>query len=194
MRRITVLITLLATLGHAQAQRLTEPGTGLSVVPPVGYSASIAQARAPNIAAIAIRRPQDSDTGCQVAYRPAPQNERFTQDELNVTASSEVWRTEARRALGALYSIEHTEPFQHAGIQGFLLEGMMRMREGLPPRAKDIRTLFVILETPRGRTSAVCVGDRREFAAQRDEFLAIIRSTTPPTHGGAVNRPRNIRF
>ena len=63
MRRITVLITLLAAVGSAQAQRLTEPSTGLSVQPPAGYSATIAPSRPPSIAAIAIRRPNDSDNG-----------------------------------------------------------------------------------------------------------------------------------
>ena len=63
MRRITVLITLLAAVGSAQAQRLTEPSTGLSVQPPAGYSATIAPPRPPSIPAIAIRRPNDSDTG-----------------------------------------------------------------------------------------------------------------------------------
>ena len=63
MRRITVLITLLAAVGSAQAQRLAEPSTGLSVHPQAGYSETIAPPCPPRIAAIAIRRPNDSDTG-----------------------------------------------------------------------------------------------------------------------------------
>ena len=192
MRRITVLITLLAAVGSAQAQRLAEPSTGLSVHPPAGYSATIAPPRPPSIAAIAIRRPNGSDTGCQVAYHPTPQNERL--DELNVTAAGERWRGEAVRTLGALYEIEHAEPFPHAGIQCLLLGRILRMRDGTQARAKDVRTLFVIPETRRGRTSAVCVGDRGDFGARRDDFLSIIRSTTPPSHGGAANRPRRIGF
>ena len=111
-----------------------------------------------------------------------------------MTAAGERWRGEAVRTLGALYEIEHAEPFQHAGIEGFLLEGILRMCDGTPARAKDVRTLFVIPETRRGRTSAVCVGDRGDFGARRDDFLSIIRSITPPSHGGAANRPRRIGF
>ena len=112
-----------------------------------------------------------------------------------MTAAGERWRGEAVRTLGALYEIEHAEPFQHdGGTEGFLLEGILRMRDGTPARAEDVRTLFVIPETRRGRTSAVCVGDRGDFGARRDDFLSIIRSTTPPSHGGAANRPRRIGF
>lgn len=179
MKRIALATLLLA--GPALAEKVTDPRTGLSVDPPPPYRAMIIPPRPPNTVAIGVRSPADRDTGCQVAFRPTPQNERFTQAELNATATSETWRAEAQRSLNTLYTIDHSETFRHAGIEGLMLEGMLRMREGLPARAKDIRTLFVIMETPLGRTSAVCVGDRADFARRRPEFIAVIRSTTPPS-------------
>ena len=50
------------------------------------------------------------------------------------------------------------------------------MRRGIPAHARDIRTM---LETPQGRTCIVCVGETRDFATWRGEFIALAPSTTP---------------
>lgn len=187
MLRYAKALLLAAVLAApALAQRVTEPTTGLAVQPPPGYGAAVMAAQPPNIAAIVIRRPQDRDTGCQVAFRPAPANAPFSQAELNTAIASRTWRDELTRTLSTFYSIEHTEAFQHDGLEGFLLEGMVRIGPATPSRAKDVRTLFAIMETPRGRTSVVCVGERADFAARRIEFLAVVRATTAPAQPATV--------
>lgn len=196
MRSITVLLTLMILLGSTWAQRLTEPTTGLSVAAPVGYNISITEARLPSIAAISIRRPTDREgyDGCQAAFRPVRQNESYSQAELNMATGTDRWRGEIAQSIGSTYLIDYSEPFLHAQSEGILLEGMIRMAQGVPGIYKDLRTLFIILETPRGRTSIVCVSDRQEFDGRRDEFLAISRSTTAPTQASVALRPGTTRF
>lgn len=187
MNRIAIAAMLLA--GPALAERVTDPATGLSVDPPAGYVAQIAPPRPPNTAVISVRRPDDRDTGCQVAYRPAPENAQFTQEQLNAAVLQPTWCDNATRTLGTIYELDQSGPFRHAGIEGFITEGMVRMRPGIPERARDIRTLFVILETPVARTSLVCVGETADFAARREVFLDIVRSTRPAAPPAAAGKP-----
>jgi len=187
VKRLAIAAMLLA--GPALAERVTDPATGLSVDPPDGYAAQIAPPRPPNTAVIAVRRGDDRDTGCQVAFRPAPENAQFTQAQLNAAVQQSTWRDNTTRTLGTIYDIDHSEPLPHAGIEGFLVEGMVRMRPGIPERAREIRNLFVILETPVGRTTLVCVGETADFAARRAGFLDIIRSTRPSAAPVAAGKP-----
>jgi hypothetical protein len=92
---------------------------------------------------------------------------------LNRAAESEAWREQARQALGVLYDIRHEEDFVQGGLSGLLLEGEIRRRDGIPPRAYEIRALFTLVETPRDRTTTVRVGKRAGCEARRTEFIAV---------------------
>lgn len=174
------LVALLLLAGPALAERLTDPATGLSVDPPAGYTASTVQARPPNAANLLVQRRQDSNEGCQLIFTPAPNNARFSQAELNTRAASPVFRDGIMRDLGHIYTFENGQTFSHAGIDGFMTEAMIRPREGIPAEAAaTVRTLLVFLDGSRGRTSAICVGNRAGFVQRREEFIAIVRSTTP---------------
>lgn len=194
MRRLATLIILLwGGWGQpAHAQRLTDPATGLSVDPPAGYTASRLVPPPPTTANFAVQLRQNSNVGCQLAFNPTPANARFTQEELNAEAGRTAWRDNAIRMLSGTYAIDHSEGFRHAGIEGFLAEGMLRPREGIPPDVlASVRTLFVFLETPNGRTFALCVGEARDFATRRADFIGIVRTTTPDTRQPAA--PGGIR-
>ncbi len=43
-----------------------------------------------------------------------------------------------------------------------------------------MQTLFVLLETPRGRTNVVCVAERQTFGTRKREFEAVARSLMVP--------------
>jgi hypothetical protein len=168
----------------ARAQPVRDEASGLAVEAPPGYEVRRLPPRGPNTAIFGLRKPTDRDTGCQLAHAPAPQNRAYSQQALNETAGGEAWQGMARRTISGLFDIDHTETFEHAGIRGLLLEGRPRLVEAMSPevrrRAGQVRMFFVLLETPSGRTTTVCVGEQEGYAARRMEFIGIVRSSTPP--------------
>ena len=178
MLRALLMATALSL--PAAAQRVTEPGSGLSVDPPAGYAAALAEARPPNAAAISLRRPEDTDTGCQIVFRPQRENAAFSQSVINQAVLGLTWGEEAARNLSAVYDIQQQDSFRHAGVEVIVLEGMVRMVPGVPERGREIRTIFFIFETPRGRTSVICVGEVGDFAVRRAEFVSVARAIDPP--------------
>lgn len=172
---------LLALLsGAASAAPLRDAATGLSVDPPPGYAAAPMALHGAQAARFTVRRPQDGETGCQVAFVPAPQNAEMTQQQLNQLAATPRWQAVIGATLAAQYKVLEREPYQQAGIQGIRLVADFRDDPRLPPEARTVRSLFVILETPRGRTTTVCVGPREGFAARQAEFLAVAQGVSPP--------------
>jgi len=178
--RLLAAPVLIATFAVATAQSVrSEPvrddASGLTVVPPAGYGASpIAPAR------ISVKKPADRDTGCQVGFTPMPQNAAYTQDKINGLIATQQWLDVARGTLTLNYDILDTAPFAQGDIRGVVFVGDLKQRPGIPPRSKDVRTLFFLLETPKGRTATVCVGEKASFDARRTEFDAVAHGVTPP--------------
>jgi hypothetical protein len=81
-------ITYLAVVasGAVAQSSLSDPATGLSVTAPPGYQATVAPLRGNYTAVIDVKHTRERDTGCKVAFQPSPQNERFSQIELNSLA------------------------------------------------------------------------------------------------------------
>ena len=156
-----------------------DEASGLAVTPPPGYGVRALPPGRGQAARFEVKTPADTDTGCQVAFTPAPQNGRFSQAELDAVMRGEEWQETARKAISVLYDIQEAKVFEAKGRMGFTMVGDFQ-GENLPPRAREIRTLFVIQETPRGRTSTVCVGERAGFEARRAEFMAVATGATPP--------------
>jgi len=127
-----------------------------------------------------VKRPDDRDTGCQVAFTPLPQNAGYTQDQLNSVMASSTWLDLARATLTVNYNVINTAPFVHGDIHGVTVIGDLKQRAGIPPRSQDVRTQFFILETPKGRTTTVCVGEKANFNARRSEFEAVAHGVTLP--------------
>ncbi|HWX48654.1 MAG TPA: hypothetical protein VNZ61_11415 [Roseomonas sp.] len=171
---------LLALSTPAGATPLRDAGTGLTFEPPPGYSASAVPTTGAQSARFALRRPEDQDTGCQIAYAPAPQNAQLTQPQINELTRTPGWQALARARLAPLYDVLEQSVFDQGGILGLKLVGDLRPREGLPARAQVLRSFFAIQETPRGRTTLVCVAEKPSFATRRAEFEALARSIVPP--------------
>lgn len=182
--RMALAAALILNVSLAQAQPVRDEATGLSIEPPSGYTATRVPPRGVNTVIFAVRKPVDRDTGCHVAFAPAPQNRGYTQSKLNEIARGEAWRDGARQIMSIAFEIDSAETFEHAGIQGLAMEGRPRVLDAMPEpvrqRAGQLRTLFVILETSAGRTTTVCVGEASDFAQRRAEFMQVARSTRPP--------------
>jgi len=164
----------------ARAEELRDEATGLTVVPPEGYGATRLTPTETFTARFAVKRPYDRDTGCQVAFTPLPQNAGYTQDQLNGVMASRVWLDLAHATLTVNYNVINTAPFAYGDIHGVTLVGDIKERPGIPARALDVRTLFFILETPKGRTTTVCVGEKANFDARRSEFESVVHGVTLP--------------
>lgn len=175
-----LLLAMLAATPPAAAQPLRDAATGLAIDPPPGYVAAPMAAQGAQQARMAVRRPEDSDTGCQVAFVPAPQNESLRQEDLNRLARTPGWQRLLVATLQPLYNVISTEAFAQQGLEGVLLVAELRPRADLPQRGQELRTLFAIVETRRGRTTTVCTEEKPRFATRRGEFEAVARSVLPP--------------
>jgi hypothetical protein len=180
-RRLLTASVLIPTFaGVPMAQSVRDNTSGLTVVPPTGYSASRVAPTETFTVRISVRKPSDRDTGCQVAFTPLPQNAAYTQDEINGLTATQQWLDVQRAAITLNYDVLDTAPFAQGDIRGAMLVGDLKQRPGIPPRSQDVRTLFFLLETPKGRTTTVCVGEKASFDARRTEFDAVAHGVTPP--------------
>jgi hypothetical protein len=183
--RVLAALVLIATFAAATAQsvrseRVRDDASGLTVVPPSGYGASQIAPTKPFTARISVKKPGDRDTGCQVGFMPVPQNAAYMQDEINSLVASQQWLDLARATLTPNYDILDTAPFGVGDIRGVVFVGDLKPRPGIPPRSQDVRSLFFLLDTPKGRTVTACVGEKASFDARRTEFDAVAHGVTPP--------------
>lgn len=176
--RVTVAILCLASA--ARANTIQDAASGLKVETPPGYVASALPPGRGQAARVEVKTASDTDTGCQIAFTAAPQNSGLSQSQIDTLMEDAGWQDKAKAALSAFYDIRATKPFQAGTRHGLIIIGDFKDRPELPPRAREIRTLFVIQETPRGRTSTVCAGERAGFEAREPEFVAVAAGTTPP--------------
>lgn len=170
----------LALMAPAAAAPVRDDSTGLSIDPPEGYGARALGPTPTFIVRFEVKKPSDRDTGCQVAFTPLPQNAELKQSDINDIIEGQRWRDLARATVAINYDVSATERFNVNGIGGVAMIGDFKSRPGLPARAQDVRTLFMLVETPKGRTSTICVGDKQNFDARRAEFESVARSVVPP--------------
>jgi hypothetical protein len=182
-RQITAMvagaITILIVSVPAIAEPLSDPATGLAVTPPAGYDAKIATNIGRYTVAFNVKKPDDKDTGCLIGFLHIPQKAHFTQAEINAYAAKPDWANEIRTVYSRLYDISSLDPFEHTGVVGSVIADP-KMLPGRPPRVGELRSRFVVMETPKGRTSTACVAEKASFEARRSEFEAVFRGTTPP--------------
>lgn len=164
----------------AAAEAVRDDSTGLSIDPPEGYEVRTLPSTDQYAAIFEVKKPGDKDTGCRVAFQNAPTNASLSQEQINDQTSKEEWGKMVRSNLEKSYEVQDLNTFEHTGVKGAAIVGDIKPRAELPPRAQEVRTLLVILETPKGRTSTVCVGEKDDFANRRPEFEQVARATTLP--------------
>lgn len=164
----------------AAAETVRDPASGLSITPPDGY---VAVRMAPNATypvRFEFKKPTDRDTGCQVGFAPQPEDVNSIQDQTDAEKGRPAWLGRIRAALALAYDLGATEPFVNAGASGIAMVADLRPGPGIPARSQEVRTLFIVFDTPTGRISTICVGEKAHFAARRHEFEALARSVMPP--------------
>jgi hypothetical protein len=170
----------LALVAPAMAEPLRDASTGLAIDPPEGYVARTIAPTPTFVVRFEVKKPSDRDTGCQVAFTPLPQNADLKQSEINKILEGQRWLDIARATVGMNYDVSATDRFDVEGIGGVAMVGDLKARPGLPARAQDVRTLFMLIETPKGRTTTICVGEKQNFNERRAEFESVARSVSAP--------------
>lgn len=186
LARIAVLsvCALGALSGLARAaEPIRDDATGLSVRPPDGYQAQKTEGDPRYAAVFAVQKPNESETGCKIAFQPAAAgatNEpALSQDEINAFTRKKEWMDLVRATLALRYDVATVEPFDVQGLSGAAAVADFKPIEG-EPKAGDMRSYLVVFDTPKGRTTIVCVGEKAGFDGRRRDFEAIARGVEPP--------------
>ncbi|MFC7051883.1 hypothetical protein ACFQI3_04190 [Hansschlegelia quercus] len=169
----------LAVFPAQAAEPLRDEATGLSVQPPDGYLATVAEADPRYAAVFAVQKGEESEVGCKIAFQAAPQNAELPQEEINAFTQKKEWTELIRATLALRYDVASIEPFEQGGVAGAAVVADFKPVEG-EPRASEVRSYLVLIDTPKGRTTVVCVGEKASFAARKPEFEAIARGVSPP--------------
>jgi hypothetical protein len=164
----------------AAPEPVRDASVGLAVTPPAGYVARQIRPTGRYTSAFEVKLQADRNTGCKVAFQPASQNASMSQAQINSTTSTPTWQAQVRSSLGALYDVQAIAPFSHAGVQGAVATATLKALPGVPANASDMMNQFMILETPRGRTTIVCVSAKASFLSRRSDFEALARGLVIP--------------
>ncbi|WP_291299183.1 hypothetical protein [Elioraea sp.] len=175
---ICLLALSLAT--PAFAQTLRDDASGISITAPPGYTATPSPPGGTPRPVFDLRTPRDTDTGCRIAVEGASATASLTQAEINARNASPEHTATVAATYGTVYDIRVVEPVTHQGITGIAMIGDLKPRPAMPPRAQDVRSLLVILETPRLRVSLGCVGEKADFASRLAGFEAVLKGLAIP--------------
>ena len=99
---------------------------------------------------------------------------------MNTLIRTPGWQNVARATLERIYDIRGMSTLEMGPRAGLQIQADFKPLPSLPPRAQQLRSLFGIFETPRGRTTTVCVFEKSEAEARQGDFLALLRGITPP--------------
>ncbi|AYD01652.1 hypothetical protein [Neorhizobium sp. NCHU2750] len=113
---------------------------------------------------------------CGVSFRAAPENARFTQEQINQMTSSEAWNMVARRSISATIDLETEEPLHADGIVGVIFTGIPKSGSD----RKNVRLIMSLVQTPRGGTTVTCASTKADFGKVTRIFHAIQKGVTPP--------------
>jgi hypothetical protein len=176
-----LLVCLVLALGGAAqaAEPVRDDASGLEIRPPEGYEAK-KTAGDPRYAVVyAVQKGEEADTGCKVAFQPAPQNATLKQEEINAFSQKKEWTDLIKATLALRYDVASVDPFEQAGVAGAAVVADFKPMEG-DERASQVRSYLVLLDTPKGRTTVICVSDKDQFDTRRPEFEAVARAVAPP--------------
>lgn len=171
-----------AVFSPVAAEPVRDEATGLSIEPPAGYTARKAEGDTRYAAVYAVQKGGEDDTGCKIAFQPTPPaagEPKLSQEDINAFTRKKEWTDLIRATLALRYEVATVEPFDHQGLMGAAVVADFKAVEG-EEKPPEVRSYLVVIDTPKGRTTIVCVGDKAGFEARRAEFEAVARSVSPP--------------
>ena len=177
-----IMVTLVFVLSSAvaTAQTVSDSQTGLAVTPPPYYAARSAPSHRGSTALIEVKRKDDRDTGCNVAFHPGAHDSSLHEARTNDLVGTAERRAEIESRFGSLYEVGTVEEIEHAGVRGAVATATLKPLPELPSRASELISVFYFLETPSGRTTIVCVSEKQALTQRRTEFDAVLGGVTLP--------------
>lgn len=186
MTRALAALASLAMLASLPAAATTQRDTasGIAITPPAGYVATPSPppaAPGPGRAVFDVKTPGETDTGCRVAVTDVPSNALLSQQELNDRSASPEYLQAMAGQLGAVYDLFGINTVVHRNVVGLVAIGDLRPRPGLAPRATEVRTLVVFLDTPIQRVVLTCIAEKSDFQQRLAGFEAVLDGLEIPT-------------
>jgi hypothetical protein len=160
-----------------------ETDPGLTLTPPPGYDSQLLGASGPYAQTIVVKKRDVGDVACWIGFQAiSATTGPASQEDINQRAATPAWAERIRASFAGRKHVVSLDPFEHAGVRGTAVVYDEQKAAGDAPPAPrtDVRTLMVILETPKGRTSTICVTKTSAFDGRRAEFEAIVRATNLP--------------
>lgn len=183
MRAALALLLVVAAF-PATAQPLRDIASGIAITAPEGFIATPSPPPATpgqgGRAVFDVKAPGDTDTGCRVAVTDAPANALLSQQELNARSASPDYQQAMINQLSAVYALIGVNTISLGNVLGFGAIGDLRPRPGLAPRAGEVRTLVVFLDTPIQRVVVTCIGEKANFEARLPGFEAVLSGLEIP--------------
>ena len=178
---VVILSSLLAQPVLAQ-DRFRDASTGFAITVPAPFAVERTKRRQFDVG-VGLRTTTGSPplvgTGqfiCEAGFKAASQNNDLTREEINDFIQQPEWRKLARATIGLVFNVTKERTFMLAGFRG--VEYQARPKFG--PGAEDVRTLISIIETPKGRTSIICLTNKKTFQSSLALFRSVRNGVTLP--------------
>jgi hypothetical protein len=182
--RATLALLLTLAAAPAAAEPLRDMASGVAITAPEGFVATPSPPPATpgqgGRAVFDVKAPGDTDTGCRVAVMDAPANALLSQQELNARSASPDYQQAMVRQLASVYDLIGVNTVSLRNVLGFGAIGDLRARPGMAPRAAEVRTLVVFLDTPIQRVVVTCIGEKANFEARLPGFEAVLSGLEIP--------------
>jgi hypothetical protein len=160
----------------ASSSVIVDDATGLKFTPPAGLTATRGAPRRGQDVVITVRtesgvpKAKNRDGSlCAIAFANGPANAKLSQAEINALSRKEEWRNVVKATFELIFTIAPLESITQKGVGG------VRFTANPKPEFpdQDVHASMAMFETPRGRTSVVCVTDRASATSAEPIFAAI---------------------
>jgi hypothetical protein len=159
-----------------------DPGSGLAITPPAGYTAQLLTPLPSQYAVISVHDDNLKNAGCLIEFQRKEANSGSTQADLNTRAARPDWIEKVRTEVSVRYAIHSVDSIEEGGVRGAAITG--ERYQHLPASAAKLRPptreWIVVMETRKGRTTLECTSLRDEFDKRHPEFREILRNLSLP--------------
>lgn len=124
-------------------------------------------------------KPTIAGTGkhhCEAGFQFAPQNNGLTKKELNKHARSWTRKRQIRRIISGFFDVSNMKTVTLQGYRGHELS----IKPRLGPNHENVRGMMVMIETPQGRMTQVCMTLKSEYRKALRDFRTVTKNITMP--------------